>query len=109
MFNNAFYSVTEKKKLSPDGFQPMVTVSTKKKGNTVEIKIRDNGTGIPQKVIDKIYQPFFTTKPAGQGTGLGLSLSYDIVTKEHNGKIDVVTSENEFTEFIILLPALSAA
>jgi two-component system, NtrC family, sensor kinase len=109
LFNNAFYSVTEKKKLSPDGYQPTVTVSTKRKKNSVEISVRDNGQGIPKKVIDKIYQPFFTTKPAGQGTGLGLSLSYDIITKEHNGKIDVTTKENEFTEFIIELPAQPAA
>jgi signal transduction histidine kinase len=86
----------------------MVSVSTKRKKDSVEIRIRDNGQGIPKKVIDKIYQPFFTTKPAGQGTGLGLSLSYDIITKEHNGKIDVSTKENEYTEFIIELPVHSA-
>jgi signal transduction histidine kinase len=109
LFNNAFYSVTEKKKLLPESYQPTVSVSTKRKKDSIEIRVRDNGLGIPQKVIDKIYQPFFTTKPAGQGTGLGLSLSYDIITKEHNGKIDVLTEENEFTEFIIELPALTAA
>ncbi len=104
LFNNAFYSVTEKKKQLTEGYQPTVTVATRKKMTSVEIRIRDNGQGIPRKVIDKIYQPFFTTKPAGQGTGLGLSLSYDIITKEHNGKIDVSTKENEYTEFIIELP-----
>ncbi|HTB23781.1 MAG TPA: ATP-binding protein, partial [Puia sp.] len=104
LFNNAFYSVTEKKKTAPESYQPTVTVSTKKKNDMIEIKIRDNGQGVPKKVIDKIFQPFFTTKPAGQGTGLGLSLSYDIVTKEHGGKIDLITKENEFTEFIIELP-----
>ena len=109
LFNNAFYSVTEKKKQLPEGFEPTVTVTTKRKNDSIEIRIRDNGQGISQKVIDKIYQPFFTTKPAGQGTGLGLSLSYDIITKEHGGKIDVVTKENEFTEFIIELPAVTAA
>jgi signal transduction histidine kinase/ligand-binding sensor domain-containing protein len=109
LFNNAFYSVTEKKKQLPEGYQPTVSVSTKRKKDSIEIRVRDNGQGIPQKVIDKIYQPFFTTKPAGQGTGLGLSLSYDIITKEHSGKIDVVTKENEFTEFIIELPAQTAA
>ena len=109
LFNNAFYSVTEKKKQLPEGYQPTVSVTTKRKKDTIEIRVRDNGQGIPQKVIDKIYQPFFTTKPAGQGTGLGLSLSYDIITKEHSGKIDVVTKENEFTEFIIELPAQAAA
>lgn len=108
LFNNAFYSVTEKKRLLPSGFEPTVTVSTKRKNDWIEIRIRDNGQGISQKVIDKIYQPFFTTKPAGQGTGLGLSLSYDIITKEHGGKIDVITKENEFTEFIVELPAESA-
>jgi signal transduction histidine kinase/ligand-binding sensor domain-containing protein len=109
LFNNAFYSVTEKKKQIMQGYQPTVSVSTKRKKDSIEIRIRDNGQGIPKKVIDKIYQPFFTTKPAGQGTGLGLSLSYDIITKEHNGKIDVVTKENEFTEFIIELPVQTAA
>jgi signal transduction histidine kinase/ligand-binding sensor domain-containing protein len=104
LFNNSFYSVSEKKKLNPEGYQPIVLVSTKRKQDTIEIRIRDNGLGIPKKVIDKIYQPFFTTKPAGQGTGLGLSLSYDIITKEHGGKIDVTTKENEFTEFIMVLP-----
>ena len=104
LFNNAFYSVTEKKKLATGHYEPTVLVSTKKKKEAIEIRIRDNGQGIPNKIIDKIYQPFFTTKPAGQGTGLGLSLSYDIITKEHGGKIDVQTKENEYTEFIIELP-----
>jgi signal transduction histidine kinase len=70
----------------------------------VEIRVKDNGSGIPQKVLDKIYQPFFTTKPAGKGTGLGLSLSYDIIGKEHSGQLKVETEEGEFAEFIILLP-----
>jgi C4-dicarboxylate-specific signal transduction histidine kinase len=109
LFNNAFYSVTEKKKQAPVNYEPTVLVTTKRKKDAVEIRIRDNGQGISKKVIDKIYQPFFTTKPAGQGTGLGLSLSYDIITKEHSGKIDVVTKENEYTEFIIELPAQPAA
>jgi signal transduction histidine kinase/ligand-binding sensor domain-containing protein len=107
-FNNAFYSVTEKKKQLGQDFQPTVSVATKKENDKIKIIIRDNGQGIPKKVIDKIYQPFFTTKPAGQGTGLGLSLSYDIITKEHGGKIDVVTKENEFTEFTLELPAKTA-
>jgi signal transduction histidine kinase len=105
LFNNAFYSVTEKKKSIPEGYDPTVTVSTKRKKDSIEIRIRDNGLGIPKKVIDKIFQPFFTTKPAGQGTGLGLSLSYDIISREHGGKIDVISKENEFTEFLIELPA----
>ena len=103
LFTNAFYSVTEKKKQQPDGYEPIISVNTKKINNKVEIKIKDNGMGIPQKVIDKIFQPFFTTKPTGQGTGLGLSLSYDII-KTHGGDLKVETKEGEFAEFIILLP-----
>jgi signal transduction histidine kinase len=104
LITNAFYAVTEKKKLQPDGYEPTVTVSTKKIGNKVEVKVKDNGTGIPQKALDKIFQPFFTTKPTGQGTGLGLSLSYDIVTKGHGGELKVETKEGEYTEFSIILP-----
>jgi signal transduction histidine kinase len=81
----------------------LVSVSTKKVGDKVEIKVRDNGNGIPQKIVDKIFQPFFTTKPTGQGTGLGLSLSYDII-KAHGGEIKVETKEGEGSEFIIQLP-----
>ena len=81
----------------------VVLISTKKINNSIEIKVKDNGNGIPQKVIDKIFQPFFTTKPTGQGTGLGLSLSYDIV-KAHGGEIKVNTKEGEGSEFIIQLP-----
>ena len=103
LYNNAFYAVDEKKKKQPEGYEPTVSVRTKKVGDTVEIKVADNGNGIPQKVVDKIFQPFFTTKPTGQGTGLGLSLSYDIV-KAHGGEIKVETKEGEGTEFIILLP-----
>jgi signal transduction histidine kinase len=73
-------------------------------GNTVVIKIRDNGNGVPQKVLDKIFQPFFTTKPVGEGTGLGLSMSYEIITKGHGGELKVETKEGEFAEFIIILP-----
>jgi signal transduction histidine kinase/ligand-binding sensor domain-containing protein len=104
LINNAFYAVDEKKKLNEDGYEPTVTVSTKKNNGKVEIRVIDNGSGIPQKVLDKIFQPFFTTKPTGQGTGLGLSLSYDIV-KAHGGEIKVQTKEKEGTEFIIILPA----
>lgn len=102
LYNNAFYAVNEKKRIKPDNYQPLVSVSTKKIGNSVEIRVRDNGNGIPQKVLEKIFQPFFTTKPVGQGTGLGLSLSYDII-KAHNGELRVETEEGEFTEFIIVL------
>lgn len=105
LYNNAFYSVNEKKKSINGTFEPTVTVSTKKAGNTIEIRVKDNGTGIPQKVLDKIFQPFFTTKPTGEGTGLGLSLSYDIITKGHGGELKVETKEGEGAEFCILLPA----
>jgi signal transduction histidine kinase len=103
LINNAFYAVDEKKKQIGDGYEPTVSVSTKKINGKVEIKIADNGNGIPQKVLDKVFQPFFTTKPTGQGTGLGLSLSYDII-KAHGGEIKVETKEGEGTAFIVLLP-----
>jgi signal transduction histidine kinase len=83
----------------------MVTVSTAKNNGKVEIKVKDNGNGISQKVVDKIFQPFFTTKPTGEGTGLGLSLAYDIVTKGHGGELKVETKEGEGSEFIIQLRA----
>lgn len=104
LFNNAFYAVNEKKKGSDSSYQPTVWVSTKKENNEIVIKVKDNGNGIPQGVIDKIFQPFFTTKPTGQGTGLGLSLSYDIITKQHKGTIKVESEENKFTQFIITIP-----
>jgi two-component system, NtrC family, sensor kinase len=100
LYNNEFYAVTEKKKQQPEGYEPTVSVSTKKINGKVEIRIKDNGIGIAQKVIDKIFQPFFTAKPAGQGTGLGLSLSYDII-KAHGGGIKVETKEGEGAVFII--------
>jgi len=115
LYANAFYAVAEKQKQHAkdlSGFQnltglgsyePTVTVSTKKSENQISISVSDNGNGIPQKVIDKIFQPFFTTKPTGQGTGLGLSLSYDIV-KAHGGEIKVETKEDKGTTFIIHLP-----
>ena len=105
LYNNAFYSISEKKKQLNGTFEPTVFVSTRSVGKNIEITVRDNGSGIPQKVLDKIYQPFFTTKPAGQGTGLGLSLSYDIITKGHGGELKVETKEGEFAEFVIQLPA----
>jgi signal transduction histidine kinase len=97
--------VSEKAKSSmlyAEGYEPTVTVSTSKQKERVEIRIADNGNGIPQKILDKIFQPFFTTKPTGQGTGLGLSLSYDIV-KAHGGELKVLTKETEGSEFIIIL------
>ena len=101
--NNAFYAVNEKQKQNLNGYEPAVTVATAKRGGRVEVRVKDNGNGIPQKILDKIFQPFFTTKPTGQGIGLGLSLAYDIV-KAHGGEIKVNTLEGEFTEFIVQLP-----
>ena len=103
LITNAFYVVNEKSKQNIAGYEPIVEVSTKKEGNKVLVSVKDNGNGIPLKVLDKIFQPFFTTKPTGQGTGLGLSLSYDIV-KAHGGDIKVNTKKNEGTEFTIFLP-----
>nr|WP_294902898.1 ATP-binding protein [uncultured Lacibacter sp.] len=103
LITNAFYVVNEKKKSGVDNYEPTVTVTTKKLGDKVEVSVKDNGNGIPEKVFDKIFQPFFTTKPTGQGTGLGLSLSYDIV-KAHGGELKVETKENEGTIFRIILP-----
>ena len=104
LFNNAFYAVQKKQKTAGDGFKPMIELETSKKGSNLEITIKDNGSGIPEDIQDKILQPFFTTKPTGEGTGLGLSLSYDIVVKGHNGKMDVKSNEGEFTEFKISIP-----
>ena len=109
LINNAFYAVSEKKRTPQTAsgggviYEPTVTVTTEKDNGKIEIKVKDNGNGIPQKVLDKIFQPFFTTKPTGQGTGLGLSLAYDIV-KAHGGDIKVETKEGEGSEFIIQLP-----
>ncbi len=103
LINNAFYAVDLKKRQNLNGYEPTVSVTTRKNNGKIEIKVSDNGNGIPQKVLDKIFQPFFTTKPTGQGTGLGLSLSYDII-KAHAGEIKVKTNENEGTEFSIQLP-----
>ena len=104
LITNAFYAVTEKKQLNIPGYEPTVSVSTKRQGAKVEIRVSDNGNGIPEKVLDKIFQPFFTTKPTGEGTGLGLSLSYDIV-KAHGGELKVETFEGKGTTFIIQLLA----
>jgi len=104
LITNAFYAVTEKKKHQPNGYDPVVLVTTKKQGDHVMVSVKDNGEGVPQKVLDKIFQPFFTTKPTGKGTGLGLSMSYDIVIKGHSGDIKVESTEGEGAEFIITLP-----
>jgi len=104
LITNAFYAVTEKKKQVGEGYEPTVTISTAKDANKVTVCVQDNGNGVPQKVLDKIFQPFFTTKPTGQGTGLGLSLSYDII-KAHGGELKVNTKEGEGARFMIILPA----
>ncbi|MDX2049148.1 MAG: ATP-binding protein [Chitinophagaceae bacterium] len=104
LINNAFYVVNEKSKQNIAGYEPTVEVNTRKEGNKVMISVKDNGNGIPDSIKDKIFQPFFTTKPTGQGTGLGLSLAYDIVTKGHGGELKVETKEGEGSEFIISLP-----
>jgi signal transduction histidine kinase len=105
LINNAFYAVHEKKKRQSQDYEPTVVVSTKKNDNKILISVQDNGNGISQKVVDKIFQPFFTTKPTGQGTGLGLSLSYDVI-KTHGGEINVQSNEKYGTEFIIQLPLM---
>ena len=105
LYNNAFYATHEKAKQQSENYSPEVTVTTKTINHKVEINIKDNGNGIPQKVVDKIFQPFFTTKPTGQGTGLGLSLSYDII-KAHGGDLIVNTQEGKYAEFIVILPGL---
>jgi signal transduction histidine kinase len=105
LYNNAFYAVSEKKALitsAEQAYEPTIFLSTRKVNGKVQVKVKDNGNGIPQKVLDKIFQPFFTTKPTGEGTGLGLSLSYDII-KAHGGEIKVETTEGEGSEFIIQL------
>jgi two-component system, NtrC family, sensor kinase len=108
LFNNSFYATQKKQETAGADFKPTVEITTKLKGKSIEITVKDNGTGIPDEIKDKILQPFFTTKPTGQGTGLGLSLSYDIVVKAHEGKIDVKSKEGEGSEFLIILPVLNA-
>ena len=105
LFNNAFYAVQQRTTMGSTTYEPTVSVSTKAVARGIEIRVSDNGTGIPAGVLDKIFQPFFTTKPSGQGTGLGLSLSYDIVTKGHGGSFRVESVEGEGSTFVIELPA----
>jgi signal transduction histidine kinase len=108
LVSNGFYAVAKRKAESgSDGYEPVVTATTRDRGDSIEIRIRDNGTGIPDDVKAKMFNPFFTTKPAGEGTGLGLSMSHDIVVKQHGGTIDVATEPGQFTEFTILLPRKS--
>ncbi len=109
LINNAFYAVNQRAQpsegLKPsEGYTPSVSVSTKQVGNTIEIRVKDNGIGMSEATKAKVFQPFFTTKPTGQGTGLGLSLAYDIVTKGHGGSLEVVSTEGVGSEFIITLP-----
>jgi signal transduction histidine kinase len=109
LINNAFYACNEHAKKNAesgntDVYKPMVVVSTEKIDNNIEIKVKDNGSGISEENLEKIFQPFFTTKPTGKGTGLGLSLAYDIITKGHGGSMDVESIEGEGTTFIVKLP-----
>jgi two-component system, NtrC family, sensor kinase len=109
LFSNGFYAIRERRRTADPGYEPVLNVSTRALGDRVEIRVRDNGTGIPQVVRAKIFDPFFTTKPAGEGTGLGLSLSHDIIVKQHGGSFAVDTRPGEFTEFVIGLPRAMAA
>jgi two-component system NtrC family sensor kinase len=104
LISNGFYATTKRKVEAGDGFEPMLSATTKNLGDKVEIRIRDNGTGIPEEIKEKIFNPFFTTKPSGEGTGLGLSMSHDIIVKQHGGSIDVETEPGLFTEFKVVLP-----
>ena len=110
LISNGFYAATKRKgQVNSEGYEPTLTAATKNLGDRVEIRIRDNGTGIPPEVKEKMFNPFFTTKPAGEGTGLGLSLSHDIVVKQHAGSIEVDTRPGEFTEFRVVLPRTAAS
>jgi signal transduction histidine kinase len=105
LISNGFYAATQRA-AAGNGFEPKLEAMTRNLGDKVEIRIRDNGMGIPPDIREKIFNPFFTTKPAGEGTGLGLSMSHDIVVKQHGGTIEVVTEPGTFTEFIITLPRI---
>jgi two-component system, NtrC family, sensor kinase len=109
LISNGFYAASKRAAEADAGFEPELSASTRGNREHIEIRIRDNGTGIPSEVKAKMFNPFFTTKPAGEGTGLGLSMSHDIIVKQHGGSIDVNTEPGVFTEFIVTLPrALSA-
>jgi GAF domain-containing protein len=110
LISNGFYAATRRKaENGDDSFEPMLLATTRNLGHAVEIRIRDNGTGIPSEVKEKMFNPFFTTKPAGEGTGLGLSMTHDIIVKQHGGTIDVATEPGHFTEFIVVLPRTNGA
>jgi signal transduction histidine kinase len=110
LISNGFYAATKRNtEVNGGDYEPTLAAATKTLGNSVEIRIRDNGTGIPPEVKKKMFNPFFTTKPAGEGTGLGLSISHDIIVKQHGGSIEVDTKPGEFTEFRIVLPRTGAS
>jgi len=109
LISNGFYAAAKRKEEEDGSFEPSLSATTRGFGSRVEVRIRDNGTGIPDEVKERMFNPFFTTKPAGEGTGLGLSMSHDIVVKQHGGRIEVVTEPGNFTEFIITLPRRAAA
>ena len=104
LFTNAFYATQQRQKIAGPNYKPIIEVSTAVNSKFIHIRVKDNGVGIPDNIRDKILQPFFTTKPTGEGTGLGLSLSYDTIVKGHNGKINIESNEGEGSEFIIDLP-----
>src|SRR5690242_8362175 len=105
LISNGFYATTKRARDSADArFVPTLKVSTRDTGDTVEIRVWDNGTGIPADIRDKLFQPFFTTKPTGEGTGLGLSITYDVVTQQHSGSLTVDSKEAEYSEFTVRLP-----
>jgi two-component system, NtrC family, sensor kinase len=110
LISNGFYAAMKRKAEDGlDGYEPALTAATRNLGDSVEIRIRDNGAGIPPEVREKMFNPFFTTKPPGEGTGLGLSLSFDIVVKQHAGLIEVDTQLGKFTEFRVVLPRSAPA
>lgn len=110
LFTNGFYAMQKRHQVGKDpDYRPTLSANTRNLGDEVEVRIRDNGTGIPDEVREQIFEPFFTTKPTGEGTGLGLSLSYETVVQQHHGRLEVDSRKDEFTEFIITLPRTSAA
>ncbi len=104
LFNNAYYALEMKTKKGGKQYEPEITVTSRQVPGAVEMRIRDNGVGIPDDLQNKVFQPFFTTKPTGQGTGLGLALAYDIIVNDHGGAIDLVSKEGEFSEFFFTVP-----